>query len=236
MGTVERYHEGLQGAEGDHQGDGPRADAADVGQEEEGEEGDEEAGEEEGEEAEEEEKEEEEGRQVPGRQAAEGRPQEQGHEGFRQEDRGDDEEEGHWALRHQDALRRPRRDLRQEQDAPHGGDEGDLGVHQEEQAQQGPHHHAGREAEEGPAVRLVQHVQDAGDAVEAHQVSARSRARSIAKPCSTLTQHMYRTAAAWRNLMTCRRCRVYWSMPFSTRGRETSSPTCGRIWRSLVEG
>merc|ERR1712196_734404 len=135
---------------------------------------------------------------------------------------GDDEEEGHWALRHQDALRRPRRDLRQEQDAPHGGDEGDLGVHQEEQAQQGPHHHAGREADEG----------DLG----VHQVSARSRARSIAKPCSTLTQHMYRTAAAWRNLMTCRRCRVYWSMPFSTRGRETSSPTCGRIWRSLVEG
>merc|ERR1712118_229279 len=81
-----------QGEEGDHQGDGPRADAADVGQEEEGEEGDEEAGEEEGEEAEEEgqeeeekegqeeeeekeEKEEEEGRQVPGRQAAEGRAQ-----------------------------------------------------------------------------------------------------------------------------------------------------------------
>merc|ERR1712159_866378 len=168
---------------------GPRADAADVGQEEEGEEGDEEG---------QEEKEEEEGQEE-------------------EEDRGDDEEEGHWALRHQDALRGPRRDLRQEQDAPHGGDEGDLGVHQEEQAQQGPHHHAGREAEEGPAVRLVQHVHDAGDAVEAHQVSARSRARSIAKPCSTLTQHMYRTAAAWRNLMTCRRCRVYWSMPFSTR-------------------
>merc|ERR1712164_73544 len=64
-----------QGEEGDHQGDGPRADAADVGQEEEGEEGDEEAGEEEGEEAEEEgqeeeeegqEEEEEEDRQVPG--------------------------------------------------------------------------------------------------------------------------------------------------------------------------
>merc|ERR1712093_702966 len=69
------------GAEGDHQGDGPRADAADVGQEEEGEEGDEEAGEEEGEEAEEEGqeeeeekegKEEEEGHQVPGRQAPKG--------------------------------------------------------------------------------------------------------------------------------------------------------------------
>merc|ERR1711939_326355 len=99
-----------------------------------------------------------------------------------------------------------------------------------------PNHHAGREAEEGPARRLGEHVQDGGDVVEAHQVSARSRARSIAKPCSTLTQHMYRTAAAWRNLMTYRRCRVYWSMPFSTRGRETSSPTCGRIWRSLVEG
>merc|ERR1712159_461042 len=122
--------------------------------------------------------------------------------------RGDDEEEGHWALRHQDAVRRPRRDLWQEQDAPHGGDEGDLGVHQEEQAQQGPDDLAGREAEEGPARRLVEHVQDGGDAVEAHQVSARSRARSIAKPCSRLKQHMYRTAAAWRNLMTCRRCRV----------------------------
>ena len=88
------------GEEGDHQGDGPRADAADVGQEEGGEEGDEEAGEEgeEGEEAEEEEgqeeeeegqeeegqeeeEKEEEGRQVPGRQAAEGRAQEQGDEG-----------------------------------------------------------------------------------------------------------------------------------------------------------
>merc|ERR1712124_44837 len=229
---------------GDHQGD-PRADAADVGQEEGGEEGDKEA--EEGQEAEEEEgqeeekeeegeEKEEEGREVPGRQAAEGRSQEQGVEGCGQEDRGGAEEEGHWALRHQDAVRRPRRDLRQEQDGPPGGREVPLGLHQEEQAQQGPHHHAGREAEEGPARRLGEHVQDGGDVVEAHQVSARSRARSIAKPCSTLTQHMYRTAAAWRNLMTCRRCRVYWSMPFSTRGRETSSPTCGRIWRSLVEG
>merc|ERR1712159_803501 len=59
---------------------------------------------------------------------------------------------------------------------------------------------------------------------------------SMFKMPGMLSQHMYRTAAAWRNLMTCRRCRVYWSMPFSTRGRETSSPTCGRIWRSLVEG
>merc|ERR1712216_894521 len=158
--------------------------AADMGQEEGGEEeGDEEA--EEGQEAEEEEKEEEgqeeekeeekeeeEGREVPGRQAAEGRPQEQGVDRGRQEDRGGAEEEGRRALRHQDALRRPRRDLR------------------EDQAQQGPHHHAGREAEEGPAVQLVEHVQDGGHAEEAHQVSARSRARSIAKPCSTLEQHM----------------------------------------------
>merc|ERR1712216_20604 len=43
---------------------------------------------------------------------------------------GGDEEEGHLSLRHQDALRRPRRDLRQEQDGPHGGGEGALGVHQ----------------------------------------------------------------------------------------------------------
>merc|ERR1712159_693664 len=106
-------------------------------------------------------KKEEEGREVPGRQAAEGRPQEQGVEGSRQEDGGDDEEEGHRDLRHEDAVRRPRRDLRQGQDAAHGGDEIALGVHQEEQAQQGPHHHAGREAE-GPAGRLVEHVQDGG--------------------------------------------------------------------------
>merc|ERR1712224_346286 len=94
-----------QGEEGDHQGD-PRADAADMGEEEAGEEegGEEgeEAEEEEGQE-EEEEKEEEEGREVPGRQAAEGRPQEQGVDRGRQEDRGGAEEEGHRALRHQDA-------------------------------------------------------------------------------------------------------------------------------------
>merc|ERR1712124_5987 len=178
------------GEEGDHQGD-PRADAADVGEEEggeetweEGEEAEEEEGEEEeGQEEEEkeeeegqeeeEEKEEEEGREVPGRQAAEGRPQEQGVDRGRQEDRGGAEEEGHRALRHQDALRRPRRDLRQDQDVAPGDDEGALGVHEEE-----------------------------------HQVSARSRARSIAKPCSTLEQHMSRTTAAWQNLMTFRRCRV----------------------------
>merc|ERR1712224_669382 len=110
-----------QGEEGDHQGD-PRADAADVGQEEGGEEGDEEAeegqeAEEEGQEEEEKEEEkEEEGREVPGRQAAEGRSQEQGVEGCGQEDCGGAEEEGHRALRHQDAPRRPRRDLRQDQD------------------------------------------------------------------------------------------------------------------------
>merc|ERR1712167_116959 len=75
------------GEEGDHQGD-PRADAADVGEEEAGEEEggeeeEEEKEEEEGQEEEEEEKEEEEGHEVPGRQAAEGRPQEQGVEGGR---------------------------------------------------------------------------------------------------------------------------------------------------------
>merc|ERR1712224_653701 len=86
----------------------------------------------------------------------------------------------------------------------------------EEQAQQGPHHLAGREAEQGPARQLGEHVQDGGDVFQAHQVSAR----------------LNRTAAAWRNLMTYRRCRV---SPISTRGRETSSPTCGRIWWSLVE-
>merc|ERR1712134_91627 len=96
------------------------------------EEGQEEEKEEEGQE---EEEKEEEGREVPGRQAAEGRSQEQGVEGCGQEDCGGAEEEGHWSLRHQDALRRPRRDLRQEQDGPPGGGEGALGVHQEEQAQ-----------------------------------------------------------------------------------------------------
>merc|ERR1712072_1534134 len=48
-------------------------------------------------------KEEEEGHEVPGRQAAEGRPQEQGVDRGRQEDRGGAEEEGRRALRHQDA-------------------------------------------------------------------------------------------------------------------------------------
>merc|ERR1712164_15789 len=189
------------------EGDEEAGEEEEEGQEEEGQE-EEEKEEEEGQEEEEEEKEEEEGREVPGRQAAEGRPQEQGVDRGRQEDRGGAEEEGHRALRHQDALRRPRRDLRQDQDVAPGDDEGALGVHQEEQAQQGPHHHAGREAEEGPAVQLVEHVQDGGHAEEAHQVSARSRARSIAKPCSTLEQHMSRTTAAWQNLMTFRRCRV----------------------------
>merc|ERR1712093_48600 len=166
------------------------------GEEAEEEEGQEEEKEEGEEEEEEEEKEEEEGHQVPGRQAAEGRVEEQGAQGCRQEESGGAEEEGYWALRHQVALRRPRRDLRQEQDAPPGGGEGRLGVHQEEQAQQRPDHHAGREAEEGPARRLVEHVQVADLPDEAHQVSARSRARSIAKPCSTVRQHAYRTAAA----------------------------------------
>merc|ERR1711939_678068 len=150
----------------------------------------EEAEEEEGQEEEEKEEEkEEEGRQVPGRQAAEGRAQEQGDEGCREEGGGGAEEEGHRALRRQDAVRRPRRDLRQEQDGPPGDREVDLGVYQEEQAEQGPHRHAGCEAEEGPARRLGEHVQDGGDVFEAHQVSARSRARSI-----------NRTAVAWRNL------------------------------------
>merc|ERR1712057_144818 len=156
---------------GEEEGD----EEAEEGQEAEEEEGQEEEKEEEGEEEEEKEEEkEEEGREVPGRQAAEGRVEEQGVEGSRQEDGGDDEEEGHRDLRHEDAVRRPRRDLRQDQDGAHGGDEGALGVHQEEQAQQGPHHHAGREAEEGPAGRLVEHVQDGGHADEAPQVSARS--------------------------------------------------------------
>merc|ERR1712196_41005 len=177
-------------------------------EEEEGQEEEEKEEEEGQEEEEEKEEEEEEGHELPGRQAAEGRPQEQGDDRGRQEERGGDEEEGRRALRHQDALRRPRRDLRQDQDVAPGDDEGALGVHQEEQAQQGPHHHAGREAEEGPAVQLVEHVQDGGHAEEAQQVSARSRARSIAKPCSTLEQHMSRTTAAWQNLMTFRRCRV----------------------------
>merc|ERR1712072_372176 len=104
--------------------------------------GDEEAGEEEGEEAEE-----------------EGQEEEEEKEKEEEEAGGGAEEEGHWALRHQDAVRRPRRDLRQEQDVPPGGREGHLGLHQEEQAQQGPHHHAGREAEEGLARQLGEHVQ-----------------------------------------------------------------------------
>merc|ERR1712124_208116 len=80
------------------------------------------------------------------------------------------EGEGCRALRRQDAVRRPRRDLRQEQYGPLGG----------------------REAEEGRACQLGEHVQDDGDVFQAHQVSAR----------------LNRTAAAWRNLMRYRRCRV----------------------------
>merc|ERR1712216_330589 len=101
--------------------------------------GQEEEKEEEGQEEEEKEEEEkeEEGREVPGRQAAEGRSQEQGVEGCGQEECGGDEEEGHWSLRHQDALRRPRRDLRQGQDGPHGGGEGALGVHQDNKLSKG---------------------------------------------------------------------------------------------------
>merc|ERR1712224_1021210 len=98
---------------GDHQGDGRRADAADVGQEEEGEE---EAGQEEGEEAEEEEGQEEEEEE-----------EEEGQEEEEKEEKA--EEEGCRALRRQDAVRRPRRDLRQEQDGPLGGREGHLGLH-----------------------------------------------------------------------------------------------------------
>merc|ERR1712072_512523 len=200
------------------------AEEGEEAEEEEGQEEEEKEEEEGQEEEEEKEEEEEEGHEVPGRQAAEGRPQEQGVDRGRQEDRGGAEEEGRRALRHQDALRRPRRNLRQGQDVAPGDDEGALGVHQEEQAQQGPHHHAGREAEEGPAGQLVEHVQDAGHAEEAHQVSARSRARSIAKPCPTLEQHMTRTTAAWQNLMTFRRCRVCtifdpWTRDFLTNMR-----------------
>merc|ERR1712225_188258 len=114
-----------------------------------------------------------------------GAEEEEGQEEEKEEEEGQEEaeEEGRRALRHQDALRRPRRDLRQDQDVAPGD-------------------------EEGPAGQLVEHVQDAGHAEEAHQVSARSRARSIAKPCPTLEQHMTRTTAAWQNLMTFRRCRV----------------------------
>merc|ERR1712118_125792 len=195
MGGEEEAGEEEGGEEADEEGEEAEEEEGEEEEGQEEEEKEEEEGQEEEEEKEEEE-EEEEGREVPGRQAAEGRPQEQGVERGRQEDRGGAEEEGHRALRHQDALRRPRRDLRQDQDVAPGDDEGALGVHQEEQAEQ------------GPAVQLVEHVQDGGHAEEAHQVSARSRARSIAKPCSTLEQHMSRTTAAWQNLMTFRRCRV----------------------------
>merc|ERR1712164_23882 len=77
-----------QGEEGDHQGDGPRADAADVGQEEEGEEGDEEAGEEEGEEAEEEGQEEEEKEEEEGQEEEEEEKEEEEEEEGRSRCRG----------------------------------------------------------------------------------------------------------------------------------------------------
>merc|ERR1712196_531665 len=101
--------------------------------------GEEEAGEEEGgeegEEAEEEEGQEEEGQEEEEKEEEEGQEEEE------------EEEKEHRALRHQDALRRPRRDLRQDQAVAPGDDEGALGVHQEEQAQQGPSHGRPQEGE-----------------------------------------------------------------------------------------
>jgi hypothetical protein len=82
-------------------------------------------------------------------QAREGWEEEQGHAGERQGARSDDEEEGSWDLRAEEALRGPRGDHRQDHDAAHRGHEERLGLHQEEQAQRGPHHLPGRHAQEG---------------------------------------------------------------------------------------
>merc|ERR1712078_328280 len=60
----------------------------------------------------------------------------------------------------QDTFAGPRSHLRWKVDAAHGGDEEDLGVHQEEQAQRGPHHLAGREVEGGPPGGLLGYVED----------------------------------------------------------------------------
>merc|ERR1711959_620024 len=103
-----------------------------------------------------------------------------------QEEEEKEEEEGRRALRHQDALRRPRRDLRQDQDVAPGDDEGALGVHQKNKLNKG---------------RTI-----APDAKLKKVLPANSL--SMFKMPGMLEQHMSRTTAAWQNLMTFRRCRV----------------------------
>merc|ERR1711908_62577 len=56
----------------------------------------------------------------------------------------------------------------------HGGHEGHLGVHQEEQAQRGAHHQAGRRLEEGDAGGVAGHAEDGRVRLEAPQVNARA--------------------------------------------------------------
>merc|ERR1739848_159289 len=79
-----------------------------------------------------------------------------------------------------------------------------MGEAEEEEGQEEEKEEEGQEeeAEEGPAGRLVEHVQDGDPPEEAHQVSARS----------PLPGGIYDVPALSL-------------MPFSIRGRETSSPT-----------
>ena len=84
---------------------------------------------------------------------------ERGGEGGRLQARPRDEEGRQGHLRAEELVRVARGHLRQEDHAAHGGDQGDLGVHQEEQAFGGPYHQAGRGVEEDLPGGVARHVQ-----------------------------------------------------------------------------
>ena len=84
---------------------------------------------------------------------------ERGGEGGRLQARPRDEEGRQGHLRAEELVRVARVHLRQEDHAAHGGDQGDLGVHQEEQAFGGPCHQAGRGVEEDLPGGVARHVQ-----------------------------------------------------------------------------
>merc|ERR1712093_797973 len=129
-----REEEGCEEAEGEEGEEGQEAEEEEEKEEEEGQE--------------EEEKEEEEERR---RQAQEGPVEEQGAHCGWQDRREGPEGEGRWPLQAPDAERVARGHHRQEQDDRWADGEIGLGVHQGQEAEQGPHHHPGREAQGGPA-------------------------------------------------------------------------------------
>ena len=82
-----------------------------------------------------------------------------GAQGGGRQERPRDEEGRQGHLRAEELVRVARGHLRQEDHAAHGGDQGDLGVHQEEQAFGGPYHQAGRGVEEDLPGGVARHVQ-----------------------------------------------------------------------------